>query len=262
MMQPHTATPTPASAGDLIEAGLLKVGHSCDIHPTALFLVHDLVSVARQIVLADHVSVGAFVIVHGGTHIGAGSRIGHHTIVGEPEYGYAMREVYVGAGSTTRLGSAVVVRSGAIVYAGVVIGDDSTIGHHTLLRTDVHVGTGCQLAANVTVERGTHIGDRVRVSPASHLTGAMTIGDGAYVGAGVRTINDKHLIWRDPEHEEPMTPPTFASGARIGTGSVILDGVTVGTNAVIGAGAVVTRDVEPNTKAYGVPAIQHGRTDR
>jgi len=88
------------------------------------------------------------------------------------------------------------------------------IGHHTLLRTGVNVGAGSQLAANLTVERGTHIGSGVRCSPGSHLTADTVVGDHAFIGAGVRTINDKQLIWRDPDHEVPLTPPVFGEGCK------------------------------------------------
>ncbi|WP_203590595.1 hypothetical protein [Streptomyces sp. SID13031] len=64
----------------------------------------------------------------------------------------------------------IVLRAGATIYAGAAVGDDTTIGHNTLLRTTVRVGSGSQLAANLTIERGCVIGDGVRCSPGSHLT--------------------------------------------------------------------------------------------
>jgi acetyltransferase-like isoleucine patch superfamily enzyme len=206
--------------------------------------------------------IGAFAVVHGGTRVGADTYLGHRATVGEPEYGYALRHVYQGAGDSTVIGSRVVVRAGATVYAGGSIGDDTTIGHNTLLRTNVKVGSATQLAANLTVERGTSIGDGVRCSPGSHLTADTVVADRVFLGAGVRTINDKELIWRAPDREPPLSPPRFEYGCKIGTGAVVLAGVTVGANALVGAGSVVTRDVAANTIVYGVPAKMLGEVTR
>ena len=201
-----TRTAEPITAEQLVQAGLLDIGAGCRLHPAAVFIPQDLRGTLRPIVLGEQVTVGAYAVLHGGLCVGAQTHVGHHVILGEPEYGYAVREVYPGAGGTTNVGAGVVIRAGAIIYAGTTIGDDTTIGHHALLRTGVRVGTGTQLAANLTVERGTRIGSGVRCSPGSHLTADTVVSDRAFIGAGVRTINDKELIWRDPEHEVPLRP--------------------------------------------------------
>ncbi|MDG4791113.1 DapH/DapD/GlmU-related protein [Micromonospora sp. WMMD1102] len=255
----HLSTPdVPITVTDLIRAGLLELGDGCQIHPSAVFLPADMLGTIRPIVLGDRVAVGAFTVVHGGTSIGRDTRIGHRATVGEPEYGYAVRRVYQGAGAPTTIGSGVVLRAGATVYAGASVGDDTTIGHNTLLRTDVKVGSASQLAANLTVERGCAIGDGVRCSPGSHLTADTVVKDRAFIGAGVRTINDKELIWRDPDNEPPLLPPSFAYGCRVGSGAVILAGVNVGEHALVGAGSVVTKDVRARAIVYGVPATERG----
>jgi acetyltransferase-like isoleucine patch superfamily enzyme len=79
-----------------------------------------------------------------------------------------------------------------------------------------------------------------------------------FLGAGVRTVNDRELIWRDPDREPELVPPSFERGARVGSGSVVLAGVTVGEEALVGAGSVVTRDIPAGSVAYGVPArVRH-----
>lgn len=261
MMHP-TTTAEPVTAVQLVQAGLLQISAKCWLHPTAVFIPADLQGTLRPIVLGEQVTVGAHAVLHGGLRVDARAQIGHGAIVGEPEYGYAVREVYPGAGGTTIIGSGVVIRAGAIVYAGTTIGDDTTIGHHALLRTGVCVGGGSQLGASLTVERGTRIGSGVRCSPGSHLTADTVIGDHVFIGAGVRTINDKHLIWRDPDNEMPLSPPTFGEGCKVGSGAVILAGVAIGAGALVGAGSVVTRDVADDMLVYGVPAAVHGHVTR
>ena len=174
--------------------------------------------------------------------------------MGKPERGYAVGHVYPGAGAHTQIGAGVVVRAGAVIYAGVQAGADTVIGHHTLLRSFVTRGQGHQLGHNLTIERAARIGDRVRCSPGCHITSSCVLADRVFLGAGVRTVNDRELIWRDPGPGTGAGPAAFERGARVGSGSVILAGVTIGENALVGAGSVVTRDIPAGAVAYGVPA--------
>src|SRR5262249_5559722 len=155
-------------------------------------------------------------------------------------------------GALTEVAAGVVLRSGAIVYAGVSLGEHTTVGHHTLLRTDVTVGPHTQLGHHLTVERGSQIGHRVRCSPGSHLTAETVIEDRAFLGAGVRTINDNELIWHDPDRAKPLRPPRFCHVCKVGSGVTVLAGVQIGADALVGAGSVVTRDIPPGAVAYGV----------
>lgn len=251
---PKIGVTTPTSVPDLARAGLLHAGEGCHISPHAIFIPSDLLGTLRPIELGERCVIGAGAVLHGGVRLGVGVHVENYTIVGKPEHGYAVREVYPGAGAATTVASGVMLRAGAIVYAGVSIGEDTTVGHHTLLRSHVTVGSSSQLAHNLTVERGSEIGEGVRCSPASHITADTFVGDRVFLGAGVRTINDKELTWRDAHGQPSLSPPRFDTGARIGSGATILAGVTIGTGALVGAGSVVTRDVPPHTVAYGVPA--------
>lgn len=116
------------------------------------------------------------------------------------------------------------------------------------------VGDRVQLGHNLTVERETRIGNDVRCSPGSHLTSSCVLADHVFLGAGIRTVNDRYLIWRDPERKPELLAPRFERGAKVGSGSTILAGVTIGKDALVGAGSVVTRDVPRGAIAYGVPA--------
>jgi acetyltransferase-like isoleucine patch superfamily enzyme len=253
----HSSVPVVAAAvtaADLARAGLLETGPGCVISPHAAFIPADMLGTVRPIVLGERCTVGAFAVLHGGARLAADVRVEEHVIVGQPEYGYAVRNIYPGAGKATVIGEQVILRSGAIIYAGVTIGFATTIGHHTLLRTGVSVGDDSQLGHNLTIERGTRIGAGVRMSPGTHLTAATEVADRVFLGAGVRTINDKLLIWRDHGHETELTPPRFGEGCKVGSGAVILADITVGAHALVGAGSVVTHDVAPGAVIYGVPA--------
>lgn len=242
------------TAAELKAAGLLQAGDGSTISSQAVFMPADEQGIALPVIIGAGCRIGPFAVIHGGTSLADGARIEEHTVIGKPEYGYAVGKFYPGTGVETAIGTGAVIRSGAVVYAGTRIGSETVVGHHTLLRSFVTVGYCVQLGHNLTVERGTRIGNDVRCSPGSHITSSCMLADRVFLGAGIRTVNDRYLIWRDPEQEPELLAPRFEYGARVGTGSVILAGVTIGEHALVGAGSVVTRDVPPRAVAYGVPA--------
>jgi acetyltransferase-like isoleucine patch superfamily enzyme len=75
----------------------------------------------------------------------------------------------------------------------------------------------------------------------------------------MRTINDKTLTWCDPNRTPTLVAPRFETSAKVGSGSMVLAGVTIGEHALIGAGSLVTRDIPPGALTYGHPARVHGR---
>jgi acetyltransferase-like isoleucine patch superfamily enzyme len=254
-MSTAESVPAPAmSAAELDRLGLLIAGAGACISPYALFVPADAQGRVRPVEIGSGCVIGPYAVICGGTVLRAGARVEDHALVGKPEHGYAVGQVYPGAGAVTVVGEDVVIRAGAVIYAGTQIGPETVIGHHTLLRSAVTVGAGSQLGHNITVERASSIGAQVRCSPGSHLTSSCVLADRVFLGAGVRTVNDREMIWRDPGRAPVLAAPRFGPGARVGSGSVILAAVTIGSDALVGAGSVVTRDVPAGSVVYGVPA--------
>ena len=133
------------------------------------------------------------------------------------------------------------------VQADVGIGEGTRVGTFSLIHQGARIGQNCTIGSHCNICR-CQIGDGVSIQTACHITRGTVIEDNVFVGPGVVTLNDPLVAGRG------MKAPTIREGAKIGGGTVLLPGVTVGRNAVIGSGAVVTKDVPDGFTMVGNPA--------
>jgi len=124
------------------------------------------------------------------------------------------------------------------IYKSAKIGKGCSIGH------------GCEIGNNVV------IGNRVRIGAMCFLPEGVTIEDDVFIAPGVCVSNDKYPPSKD---KSGWGKVLIKKGATVGIGAIILPGVTIGVNAFVGAGSVVTHDVPDGEKWYGTPAQPHGR---
>jgi len=141
--------------------------------------------------------------------------------------------------------------------------DNCEIGEDTIIRDFVNlygckIGNGCRIAAYVEIQRGVKIGDRCKVEAFAFIPSGVTIEDEVFVGPHVCFTND-----RVPKAvgDWEVTPTLVKKGASIGANATVICGVTIGENALIGAGAVVTKDVPANSVVVGCPARIIGTRD-
>ena len=112
----------------------------------------------------------------------------------------------------------------------------------------------------VEIQKGASIGKNCKISSHTFICEGVHIGDGVFVGHNVTFINDKYPRSVNPDgsmqtEEDWELVETFVKkGASIGSSSTIMCGITIGENSIVGAGAVVTKDVPDNTVVAGVPA--------
>ena len=146
-----------------------------------------------------------------------------------------------------------------------VIAPDVKLGRDVVIYNFVNlygceIGDGTKIGTFVEIQKNARVGHRCKISSHTFICEAVTIEDEVFVGHGVTFINDKVPRATTGEGElqtdADWTPvPTLVKrGASIGSGATIMCGVTIGERAVVGAGAVVTRDVAPGTTVVGNPA--------
>jgi acetyltransferase-like isoleucine patch superfamily enzyme len=122
------------------------------------------------------------------------------------------------------------------------------------------IGDATRVGPFVEIQRGAVIGARCKIQSHTFICDGVEIGDGVFVGHGVMFVNDKFPKATNEggalasSDDWELLPVRVGDGATIGSGAIVMGGVTIGPDALIGAGAVVTRDVEAGEVVAGVPA--------
>jgi len=142
----------------------------------------------------------------------------------------------------------------SIISEDAQIGEDTRIGNFVFIRDNTVIGKACSVGSYVDIEGDVHIGDFVSLQSGCYLTRGVVIEDEVFCGPRMVTLNDKRISYRRPSLVFARRAPRLLRAARIGGGSVLCPGVTIGENALVGAGSVVTHDVPDRCIAMGNPA--------
>ena len=140
-----------------------------------------------------------------------------------------------------------------IIADDVQIGEGTRVGNFVFIRDNTIIGKDCLIGSYVDIEGDVRIGDFVSLQSACYLTRGVIIEDDVFCGPRMVTLNDRTMTYRRPIAFEPKAPRILRA-ARIGGHVTLCPGVTIGENAAVGAGSVVTRDVADGTMVSGNPA--------
>jgi acetyltransferase-like isoleucine patch superfamily enzyme len=154
------------------------------------------------------------------------------------------------------LGPHAIVRAYSVIYAGSRIGSHLETGHGVVIREENRLGDHLSIWNNSTIDYGCVIGHRVRIHCNVYVAQFTIIEDDVFLAPGVMIANDRHPICKDC-----MKGPTIKRGARVGINATLLPEVVVGEAALVGAGAVVTKDVPAGAVVAGNPARVIGRAN-
>lgn len=150
----------------------------------------------------------------------------------------------------TTIGNNVIIRSDAVIYSNVVMGNYVRTGHKILIRENTRIGSNVLIGTNTVIDNNCQIGSHVSIQSGVYLPANTLIEDYVFLGPSVTLANDRY-----PTREKTDLPaPTIRRGASIGANATILPAIEVGEGAMVAAGAVVTRNVPAWHYAIGVPA--------
>ena len=156
------------------------------------------------------------------------------------------------------------VHETAVVEDGARIAADARIWHHAQIRTRASIGARCIVGKGVFVDFDVTIGDDSKLQNYACVYHGVTLGRGVFVGPHVVFTNDRRPRATDPnfaplrDGDWDVGETTVDDGAAIGANATILPGIRIGRWAMIGAGTVVTRDVEPYALVAGTPGRRIG----
>lgn len=178
--------------------------------------------------------------------IGEGTKIEEYCILGKPPKGKKEGELKLIIGPNS------LIRSHTIIYAGNKIGKNFQTGHRVVIRENNIIGDNVSIGTGATLEFGNIIGNNVRIQTQATIGELVKIEDDVWIGPRVIFLNDPHPPC--PRYKECLGGPVIKRGAKIGANATILPGVVIGEYAIVGAGTVVTKDVEARTVVVGNPA--------
>lgn len=223
-----------------------KIGKNTEIATTAI--IHDDVVIEEGVIIHD------YVVIYPGTVIKKGTEIFDHCVLGK---------LPTSPGTTSRalktkydalvVGEDCVLCPGVVLYAGTTIGHNNLLGDFCSIREECKIGNNCIISRNVSVNYNTEIGDNTKIMDNTHITGNMKIGNHVFISVLVATTND-NTMGREEYNPDKVYGAVIEDDVTIGAAANILPQVTIGRNSIVGAGAVVTKNVPENTVVMGVPA--------
>jgi acetyltransferase-like isoleucine patch superfamily enzyme len=210
--------------------------------------------VEKDVVIGRNCQIGHGVVIHAGARIGDEVRIDDHAVVGKQPMRAANSILKDRPPAPPpSIAGRVLVGTGVVLYAGCTIAPRVLIADLATVREDVTIGEGTIVGRGVTVENQCTIGRFCKLETESYITAYSSLGDRVFVAPGVLTSND-NFVGRTEERFKHFKGVTVEKGGRLGVGSVILPGITIGADTLIAAGSVVTENAPAGQIVLGTPA--------
>ena len=136
------------------------------------------------------------------------------------------------------------------------IGDGTRIWQFCVVMKDAKIGRNCNINAQVLIENNVIIGNNVTVKSGVQIWDGLRVKDNVFIGPNVTFTND--FTPRSKKYPKKFLETNIEKGASIGANATIIGGIKIGAYSMIGAGSVVTKDIESNELWYGNPARLQG----
>ncbi len=207
--------------------------------------IHDGVS------LGDRVRIGKGCILYPGVEIESGTVIGPYCMIGEPAASY-YEDPDEHQFLPTKIGAGSIVRSHSVVYEDVMIGERFQSGNRVSIREGTRMGSHCSLGTVSDIQGRCTIGNFVRMHSNVHIGQMSVVEDYVWIYPYVVLTNDPYPPMN------LMRGVTVRQYAIVATGAILLPGIEVGRDALVGAGALVRKSVPEERIMVGVPARDVG----
>ncbi len=208
--------------------------------------------------ISKNVVIEGETVILGNTFIGAESIIGHNTIIGYPIRNKILQLLtvkkpsnyiaYDSISSGSFIGTRCIIRAGSIIYENVRLGDFVETGHNVVIRENTRIGKGSKIGTGTIIDGNVEIGENVSIQSSVYIPPETRIGNNVFLGPRVVITNDRY------PPSKRFLGVVVEDNVVIGANSTLIAGVKIGKNSVVAAGAVVTKDVPPESVVAGVPA--------
>jgi UDP-2-acetamido-3-amino-2,3-dideoxy-glucuronate N-acetyltransferase len=132
------------------------------------------------------------------------------------------------------------------------IGDNSICWQYAVILKNAKIGSNCNVNCHTFIENDVVVGNNVTIKSGVFLWDGIRIEDNVFIGPNATFIND--IYPRSKQYPESFKQTVIKKGASIGANATIMGGITIGENAIIGAGSMVLKDIPANTIWAGNPA--------
>jgi acetyltransferase-like isoleucine patch superfamily enzyme len=194
--------------------------------------------------IGNNVSIGNDTIIYGDVEIGNNVSIEDGCIIGESASRYDVNGLVL----LTKIGNDSMIRSKSIIYNDVIVGDEFLTGHRVTIREGMRIGKNCSVGTLCDLQGNSVFGDFVRLHSNVHIGQKSTLGSFVFIYPYVVLTNDP------TPPSNTCIGPTVGNFSQIATMSVILPAVKIASHALVGAGSVISRDIDDYELWAGNPA--------
>lgn len=205
------------------------------------------ITIGKNVVLGRDVKIGDNTIIYDNVFIGDNTIICNDCVIGEPLHAYYSNlNEYVNP--ETKIGANSLIRSHSIIYAGNKMGENFSCGHRVTIREYTMFGTNCSVGTLDDIQGYSEFGDYCRLHSNVHIGQKSKLGNFVFVYPYVVFTNDP----TPPSNN--CIGPTVEDYSQVATSSILLPGIHIGKHCLVGAGSIVSKDVEDYQLVVGNPA--------
>jgi len=212
------------------------------------------VIILDDVEIGDNVSLGNNVVIYPGTRIAGNVSIQDNSVLGKQPKPASTSTLRIDEPlPPLEIGDDCNIGTSVVIFAGTTLGNGATIGDMASVREKCRIDHSVMVGQRATVENDVIIGAYVKIQTNAYITAYTTIEEHVFIAPHVVTTND-NFMGRTAKRFGLRKGPVIQRAARVGGGSIILPGVTIGEEAFVAAGSVVTKDVPRFKLVMGIPA--------